>query len=176
MKYFEKPVSRLARIYESSYGNHTVIKNLIKEIDKGVGKLNYETNVKAQMTTFEYFMNNKYFLKFIKDISPEFENYITNKLQIALKLKNAWGIKMNGKQDHVIEHNHDHSTNSISGILYLTGHGPGTHFPELNHSVKENTGKFVLFNSFLMHSVQKSHLKKNRYTISFNFEEYAEWK
>lgn len=61
MKYLEKNILRLARLYESKYVNKTVIDNLIKTIDKGVGNLDYETNVKAQMTPFEYFNNNKYF-------------------------------------------------------------------------------------------------------------------
>ena len=176
MKYLEKNILRLARLYESKYVNKTVIDNLIKTIDKGVGNLDYETNVKAQMTPFEYFNNNKYFLQFIKDITPEFEKEITNRLQISLKLKNAWGVKMKGKQDHIIEHNHDHSTNTISGILYLTNNGPGTYFTELDHRVNESKGKFVLFNSFLMHSVEQSYLKTNRYTLAFNFEEHEEWK
>tara|TARA_R100000479_G_C6377146_1_gene199473 strand:+ start:210 stop:740 length:531 start_codon:yes stop_codon:yes gene_type:complete len=176
MKYLEKEVKHLARLYESHFTNKSLIKKLIKDIDEGVGNLNYQTNVKAQMTPFNYFDTNKNFLQFINEIKPEFEKQITDRLQIALKLKEAWGIKMQGKQDHVIAHNHDHSRNTISGILYLTSSGPGTYFPELDYKVKENKGKFVLFNSFLMHSVEQSYLKTNRYTIAFNFEEHTEWK
>lgn len=176
MKYLEKEVTHLARLYESRFTNQSIIKKLIRDIDEGVGNLDYQTNVKAQMTPFDYFNNNKNFLAFIKEITPEFEKQITNRLQIALKLKEAWGIKMQGKQDHVIAHNHDHSRNTISGILYLTSSGPGTDFPELNYKVKESKGKYVLFNSFLIHSVQESYLKRNRYTIAFNFEEHTEWK
>lgn len=176
MKYIEKQVKKLGRLYESKYANEYIIEKLKKEIDKGVGPLDYKTNVKCQMTTFQYFMNNKYFLQFLKNISSELEKEITDRLQVSLRLKNVWGLKMKGKQDHVIEHNHDHSTNCISGILYLTNDGPGTFFPELNYRVKEVRGKFVLFSSFLLHSVKKSLLKKDRYTISFNFEDYTNWK
>ena len=48
MKYLEKNILRLARLYESKYVNKTVIDNLIKTIDKGVGDLDYETNVRTR--------------------------------------------------------------------------------------------------------------------------------
>ena len=47
-----------------------------------------------------------------------------------------------------------------------------TYFPELNLTVKEEVGKFVIFDPMLYHEVPKYKYTKERVTVAFNCDEH----
>jgi hypothetical protein len=65
--------------------------------------------------------------------------------------------------------------NAFSGIIYLTDGGPGTFFRDLNLTIEEEIGKYILFTPYLKHSVQKINKDIERITIAFNFNEISNW-
>ena len=80
-------------------------------------------------------------------------------------LQSSWGNILQG-EDYVGQH--DHIGANISGVLYLTDIGPGLDFPDFKRTIKEETGKFILFHPNSSHGVKKTNLKEKRYTLAFN--------
>ena len=91
-------------------------KYFIKEIENGITKddnNNFNTNVKGYMTSYEYFNNNK---NFLKSIYPLFD-YLDSLDNIKpYNLSSSWGLKENFS--HFTEP-HDHLPAYLSGIIYL---------------------------------------------------------
>jgi hypothetical protein len=161
-----QPVTKNLFIIEYQLTDLSFVKNFKELIDKNVGPLNYKTNVKGKMTSWDFFKN-----------VPEFNNILFNIGQIfttfpfvEMTLTQAWGNIIE-KKDEVIMHNHRYDC--VSGILYLTENGPGTYFPQFNKTVVEKIGKFIFFSSEANHSVAPSIIKQKRYTIACNFNEIA---
>jgi len=134
-----------------------LIKNLIKELKKGIkekNNLSYATNVIANMTRWNYFLEGnalKYFDKVKK--------YIPN-----IHILEAWG-NIYSKNDFTKEHDH---VEKISGILYLNTHPTGTYFNSIDKEITAEAGKIILFNGNELHSVKKIKSNKKRYVIAFN--------
>jgi hypothetical protein len=155
-------------LLEYQFKDLSFVDILKKEIDEKVGEFDFKTNVKGRMTKFEEFVNSPILKKLLEEATP-----VSNVLSIKdSKLIEAWGniLKEDG---NVTEHTHGSAT--ISGILYLTEGGPGTYFREFNKTVEEKIGKIVFFSGMAYHSVIPTRLNKDRYTISFNFQEIKPW-
>jgi hypothetical protein len=174
-KFIQKTYLRLGKIYEGYYTNQSHIDYFVKEINKNISsKMDNKTNVKAQMTDFQHFTNDENFNLFISSIHKVIYEGWGNDLE-NFKVKDAWGVKINDKDHEVKPHTHASINNVVSGILYLSNKGPGTHFPELDITVKEEAGKYVLFNSCLIHEVKKYNQEIERYTMAFNLDEIKPW-
>jgi len=141
-------------------------KPLIEKIKLNVNKeLSYKTNVRNQMTDWQCFSKDH-------TMSSIFANmhYLVGILKLPnLQLESCWGT---WSSKSVETFQHKHSPSSISGILYLTEGGPGTYFPELNLTVKEEVGKFVIFDPMLYHEVPKYKYTKERVVVAFNCDEH----
>jgi hypothetical protein len=148
-----------------------LINSLKKDIDLNLNQtnMNYKTNVKGKMTDFNAFNSNVNFLKFCNLIEQDIKKVITTNS----KLVNSWGTILEDS-DYTKEHMHVDTT-SFSGILYLTKEGPGTFFKELNLTIDESIGKYVLFHPLLKHEVKPYTYINKRYTIAFNFNEMKSW-
>jgi hypothetical protein len=151
-------------IIEHQLTDLSFINNFKTLIDKNVGPLNYKTNVKGKMTSWEFFKNVPEFNKILLDIGQIFASFPFR----AMTLAQAWGNIIE-KGDEVLIHNHRY--NHVSGVLYLTENGPGTYFPQFNKTIVEKIGKFVFFNGEVNHGVVPSNIKQKRYTIACNFNE-----
>ena len=150
--------------------NQEIIDNLkiaVKNIKDE--KWSYKTNVRGHFTGFTSLLNNIDFKKFLILIKKEI-NIIYKKNFIVI---NAWGniLKIG---DEVLEHNHLGSS-AFSGLLYLSDKGPGTYFKQHDLLITEEIGKFVLFDTSLLHSVLKIKDNIERITLSFNCDEAREW-
>ena len=164
LNHFTGIIQKRAYVFEGKVDIDS--KYFISKINKGVeeeGNQSYKTNVKSQMTSFAYFMKDEKFLKFSKEIKPAFD-YHNNSCDV--KLNDAWGNKIL-PGCHVMTHNHGNV--EISGILYLQNGGEETFFTDLRLKIKPEIGKFLLFDSNLLHGVGTNNTKENRYTISFNY-------
>jgi len=141
------------------------LKNFIK--NNKDNKLNYKTNVKGIFTGFKSLVNNDDFHKFLKIIQPNIHIIYKKKFIIT----DAWGnlCKLN---DEVNEHDHK-SINGFCGILYLTEGGPGTYFKELDLTIYEEVGKYILFHPDLLHSVSKITNDIERMTVAFNMSQIS---
>ena len=142
------------------------VQYFIQKIEEGIEKennLSYKTNVMSKMTSFDYFLKDDKFLKFAEEISPAFEYHNNN---VRVKLEDAWGNKLL-PGDCVKPHNHGNV--EISGVLYLEDKGEKLYFSQLDVKIKPEKGKFVLFDSTLLHGVPTNSSKKPRYSIAFNF-------
>lgn len=154
-------------LLEGQYSNQEILNNLIKKTKHytEVNPLNIEHSLKnAVMTKWDAFVYDEDFHIFIKEIKEYF-------LQLNIKKFNvfdAWGGWYRKGSEAYCE-KHDHlGANLCCGVLYLSDHGPGTHFPEINKTVQEKVGKFVLFHPILDHEVKKHIFQDDRYIIAFN--------
>ena len=155
-------------LLEYQFKDLSFVDILKKEIDNNVGVLDYKTNVKGQMTKFDAFVNNELFTNLLRECL-----HVSNVLNIKnSRLTEAWGniLKKGGEVQA-----HRHNPAVISGILYLTEGGPGTHFSEFNKTVEEKIGKIVFFSGSTLHQVLPYTLNKNRYTLAFNLHEIKFW-
>jgi len=145
---------------------------LISEIEKGINEnsnLNYITNVVGQMTSWNYFKNNKTFIEVLDRGITEIEQNIN--LPYCF-LEEAWGIKVSQK-DYTKEHSH--GTSTYSGILYLNEDNIPILFPQLNLEIFPQKGTFLLFSSCLTHKTKKHISSISKYAIPFNFKEVIQW-
>jgi hypothetical protein len=165
-----KEILKETYILTGKLNNERLIKNLIDFVKKNKDEnLSYKTNVKGHFTGFQSLIQNDDFLTFLKNIQKN--------IQIIYKdnfiIQDAWGnICRIGEE--VIEHDHSGVT-GFCGILYLTEGGPGTYFKEYDLLIKEEIGKYILFNPFLKHSVKKIENDIERITIAFNMGQTKEW-
>ena len=140
-------------------------KYFIKEIENGITKNNnnnFNTNVKGYMTSYEYFNNDK---NFLKSIYPLFD-YLDSLDNIKpYELTSSWGLKEDFS--HFTE-SHDHLPYYLSGIIYLNNHNQNLIFPELNKKIKPKLNYFIIFSSFLLHKTDRNITNINKYAISFN--------
>jgi hypothetical protein len=150
--------------------NEKLINNLINFVKNNANdKLSYKTAVRARFTGFESMINNEYFHEFLISIKPEiFKIYPDN-----FRITDAWGNILN-KNEEVAEHNHKGAT-AFCGILYLTNGGPGTYFKDLDMTISEEVGKYVLFHPLLDHSVKKLDVDMERISIAWNMNEFKMW-
>ena len=126
-----------------------------------------KSNVHSARTDFKALINNDEFFGFLK----ESRDIIYNAWEKDYVVHDAWGCVYKDPNNFCKRHNHL-GTTAFSGILYLTDHGPGTYFSELDITVKEEVGKFVIFDPMLYHEVPRYKYTKERVVVSFNCDEH----
>jgi hypothetical protein len=142
-------------------------KYLINRIEEGINlptNISYETNIIGEHTSWDYFCNNKVFLKNLNFLIDYLDEHRVT--EYAYKLRDAWGLK-EGWGEYTQEHNHAGSY--ISGVIYLNDHPQKLCFPEINEKIKPKPGTFVLFSSFLKHYTARNSVERPKYALSFNF-------
>lgn len=137
------------------------LKDFIKEKSSIVFKEG--SNVHSSRTDFKALINNDEFFGFLKAS----RDIIAKAWPYDFNVFDAWGCVYREPTDFCIRHNHL-GTTAFSGILYLSNEGPGTYFNELDLTVKEEFGKFVIFDPMLDHEVPRYYYKKERVVAAFN--------
>ena len=143
-------------------------KYFINKIEQGIqeeSNKNYKTNLISSMTSYQYFMKDK---NFIKVLLPMFDliDSIDFKECNRYKLQDAWGFKQSFS-DYTIKHHH--SPAFLSGVIALNKHSQSLHFNDVNETLEFEPGNFVLFSGFLLHGNKRNITDKSRYGLSFNF-------
>ena len=146
-----------------------IINNLKKDIESMNLDTKKETPVKASFTGWNSLNHNKNFHDFLKLIKPKMKTIFKNEFYIH----ESWA-NICSNQEEVAEHNHRGVT-AFCGVLYLTEGGPGTYFSELNYTVEEKVGRFILFHPYLYHKVIKLNNDLRRITVAFNMNELSTW-
>lgn len=166
-----KDIIRESFILTGEIQDKDLINRLKEKIKNRVesSKLNYRTNVKGKFSGFHSFVEDVDFHLFLKLIQPQIKVIYQNNFRIV----DAWGNICN-KGDEVLMHNHRGVT-AFCGILYLTENGPGTYFKEYDLLIEEKIGKFILFDPYLNHSVDKIKEDMDRITLAFNICDFKEW-
>ena len=139
-------------------------KYFIDKIEEGIKNShnNFTTNVVGFMTSWDYFCNDK---EFIRLLVPILDKIDQNKFIRNYSLKEAWGLK-EGFSHQTKEHDHPEY---LSGVIYLNNHTQELVFPQINQKVKPEKGKFVVFSSELRHKTNRNNSDKDKYALSFNF-------
>lgn len=161
--HFEKPVKKDIFFYEVQLDPFDE-NYFIEKIEEGVrheNNNNYKTSLSGQMTSFEFFLNDKP----LELILKEFLRQIKFERPWGIKLVEAWGIKL-VKNDFT--NFHDHIERSYSGILYLSKSTTPLIFPELNKKIYPEKYKMLFFNAFLLHGSDRLKDEK-KYGIAYNF-------
>jgi hypothetical protein len=157
---------RTVNILFGNYPYPEVIHNLIIEIKNNVDKdLQNYTNVKGNMTQWDYFVNNKSFNDFItyfinkhQSSHPDlFQHFFSKNI-----VESAWGNEIK-KGDSLTLHDH----HCYHGILYLTK-GCDLIFPELNIKVTPQPGDYYFFPPTIFHGFDEYQGDTNRYSLVFN--------
>jgi hypothetical protein len=159
-----KEINMETFILTGKINDQEIINNLIKFIknnEKNI--LNYKTSITGKQTDFKFLNENEYFQKFLSNIKNEIKIINGDK---SFVIKDAWGNLINYNEE-ILEHDHK-GTAGFCGILYLTDNGPGTYFKDYDLTIKEEKGRFVLFDPVLKHSVKKLEEKIERISIAFN--------
>ena len=148
--------------------NEKLLTNLKKYIIQESSIIYKEgSNVHSERTDFKALINNDEFFGFLK----EAKDTITHAWPYDFNVFDAWGCVYKDPSDFRMRHNHL-GTTAFSGIIYLGNEGPGTFFPELNLTVKEEFGKFVIFTPMLDHEVSRYQYKKPRVIAAFNCDDH----
>lgn len=130
-------------------------------IEEGINRKDNDshwTNVKGQMTNFNYFDNDEILKNLIRSSIRDLNFNLP-----YLTLKQAWGIKIS---EHQYTQEHQHET-AFSGIVYLNDTKTTIEFPEINKSVECKKGKFLFFSGMLLHKTRPL-VKDIKYAIAFN--------
>ena len=133
----------------------------IKDSSIPIGK----TNIKGEMTSWEYFLKDKKFFHILIRIIDYIEEL--KLVHHKFSIQSAWGVKAAFGE---YSQEHDHLPAIISGVIYLNDHSQKLYFPEIKNEIIPQCGKFVLFSSFLNHYTKRNIIDENKYAISFNFQ------
>ena len=163
----KKIISKIEQPYFFYKGkfNKINVKYFMNEIDKGCSADNnnsYKSNIKGEMTNFNYFNSNLEFLKVIWQI---FDIIDTDIKKERYNLKESWGLK--NSLSHYTQ-NHTHKGCYFSGVIYLNKHSQKLKFPEINEELEPDIGSFAIFSSFLEHYCKRNLTDKVKYALSFN--------
>jgi len=169
-KHLEKKIQKDVFFIEMDF--KIAPKHFINKIEEGINEdsnMSYQTNVKGEMTAWNYFFEDTDFLILAKMAM----NYLDQNIYVSrCQLKEAWGIKTSLNQ-YTKKHNHYAAV--LSGILYLNKSDQKTIFPELDIEVTPAVGKVILFHSSLYHFTKPSTNLKPKYAIPFNYFEIKLW-
>ena len=144
---------------------HNLMLNVKSNLDPNMK--NY-TNVKGGMTSWDHFVKNDDFIKFV--------NYTINKHQVThpnlfkwfyqrKTIESAWG-NMYKKGDSLTSHMHY----SFNGILFLSK-GCDLILPELNITLTPNPGDYYYFPPMIYHGFEEILNDEERCSIAFNIDE-----
>lgn len=161
-KHYNFQIPKFIQFYELQIPNNIIDNNyFIEMIDKGCNSetnLNNKTNVKGQMTSWNYFVNDEKFTSLLKQIFKSLQNIK------PCTLFEAWGIKMTSGN---FSKPHDHTPCDYSGILYLNDADNMLCFPEINVNLIPKKNSLFFFSSLLEHSTSPVE-NKIKYAIPFN--------
>jgi hypothetical protein len=143
-------------------------KYFINKIEQGIqekSNKNYQTNLISSMTSYQYFINDK---NFIKVLLPMFDLIDATDFKECsrYKLQDAWGFKQSFS-DYTVKH--QHSPAFLSGAIALNKHSQSLYFDDIKETLEFEPGNFVIFSGFLMHGNKRNTTNKSRYGLSFNF-------
>ena len=142
-------------------------KYFIKKIEEGIKEQtnrSYSTHLMSKMTSFNYFIGDKKFLKILLPIfdlldATPFENTPN------WRLTESWGYQQGFGEYSMLHH---HVPAFLSGAIMLNEHPQALIFPEINEMVEAKPGNFVVFSSFLKHKSTRNLSEKARYGLSYN--------
>ena len=169
MKINKEIVSKIPRDYVFITGTFDIDALYFKKrIEEGVkvSSLNYKTNVHGQQTDWKFFNKDEKLALFLLQVIDYIDN-LNLPLQ-AFYLHDCWGL-IERFGDYTKKHKHGGSL--FSGVLYLNNHSQKLYFPEIKEEVTPTAGGFVIFTSFLTHHTHRNITHKEKYAISFNFNE-----
>jgi len=160
---------RNVNIIFGNYPYPDIIHNFILDIKNNLDiKMENYTNVKGNMTNWNYFLDKSKFINFI--------TFLINKHQTThfdifghffekKTIQNAWGNEIK-KGDSLDYHKHP----CLHGVLYLTK-GCDLILPELNLKITPESGDYYIFPSEILHGFDESKENFNRYSLIFNIVE-----
>ena len=160
--------ANMLREYYFIKGNLSIdTKYFIKKIEEGINlntNRNYTTNVVGNMTAFNFFLNDK---KFIKMMMPIFDLIDSNPSEEvnSWRLSEAWGFK---EKFSDYTRTHAHLPSFLSGAIHLSNHSQSLYFPKIQETLESKSGNFAVFSSFLQHNNKRNTTDKERYGLSFN--------
>ena len=149
------------------------VHNFILEIKEKISKEHsYKSNVKGGKTAWTAFVDHSFTSKFIQHCILKhqsthpylFENFLSKHF-----IKEAWGTEIK-EGDYVALHHHP----TYNAILYLTDGNPLL-LPELNLKIHPKPGDYYFFPPQILHGVEASTSKKNRYNLVLNIDSVKEW-
>jgi hypothetical protein len=171
MIFNKKIKNKITRDYFFYSGNFNNInsKYFIDKINKGIKEktnLNRQTNLKSEMTSWNFFNNDLEFYNLLWPIF-DFIDEELNPFENRYYLFESWGFK-SSLGDYTIKHDHDSNNTFVSGVIYLNEHSQLLEFPQIKQTIKPDKGNFGIFSQFLEHKCKRNLHKKEKYGISFN--------
>ena len=132
------------------------------------------TNVKASIhTVWNWLPDNQKVKNFKSFITSEIERNYSPGVEIGGshfpgEMISFWGNVYN-KGDHALSHDHKPSTYSFSYFVKAKWYDSPLVFDVGGEKIRPKEGRYIIFPSYLMHSVPKHRYNHNRITLSGNY-------
>ena len=144
----------------------------IEKIKQGVEEkdnMNYKSNIKGKMTSWNFFNNDSNFIKHI----IKFNKHIDKNYDLpAYTLKDSWGfINSPGEKTNF----HSHHQAIYSGVIYLNDCQQPLLFKEIEQQINPEAGSFGIFSGWLNHGCDTNDTNNHKFGISFNMNEIYPW-
>jgi len=160
---------RTVNIIFGNYPYPDRIHNFILQIKNNLDpKMKNFTNVKGNMTDWNYFIDKPEFVNFMTYLINKYQTTHSNIFKHFLQRKtihNAWGNQI--KKGESLKY-HTHSC--LHGILYLTK-GCDLILPELNIKITPLPGDYYIFPPEILHGFDTYEEDRERYSLIFNISE-----
>jgi len=160
---FTEPMVVHTNVYPKAEGFKELLTNIIRDLGD---QQNHETNVKADMTTWDMYKNEyfKLIIDFAIDtLKQEVHPYPTGETYCT----DAWGV-IYKTGDNTNPHAH---WPSLWSFIYYVDACPKCApliFPGAGRNIKPNTGLIIIFPGTVSHYVPKQECEHNRVVISGN--------
>ena len=153
-------------LLRNKFDNQEVLNSLKSKIENNLEETNYnKTNVKAHMTSWNFFNEDEDFIFFFKSLVPDIRRLLGP--QKSIYIHNAWGTMLSEGEHYVKRHEHKR-VDFFCGVLHLSDEGPGLYFEDFDETIQEEFGGYVLFHPDSYHEVKKFNYTKPRFSIAFN--------
>jgi quercetin dioxygenase-like cupin family protein len=160
---------RTVNIIFGNYPYPDQIHNFILEIKSNLDpKMKNFTNVKGNMTDWNYFVDKPEFVNFMTYLINKYQTTHPHIFEHFLQkntVHNAWGNQI--KKGNSLKY---HTHTCLHGILYLTK-GCDLILPELNIKITPLPGDYYIFPPEILHGFDTYEEDRERYSLIFNISE-----
>jgi hypothetical protein len=166
IEYYNKPVTKYGNFFCFYLDEENFLLELQKLIEDNVGKLDNQTNVKGQMTSWHFFRDLPIFLDFLNILVPYFDKFKIPAWDNCLPMfsvRDGFGNILK-KNDCVDSHNHMGSV--YSSCLYFDD------YADLHTEAgtfKTQRGKVITLPGWCNHWVDPIKQDVKRYTLVWNW-------
>jgi len=166
IEFFNKPVVKYGNFFCFYLDQEILLQKLQKLIDANVGKLDFQTNIQGQMTSWHHFKEEPLFKDLLNMLIPFYDRFKLEEWKedtAMLSIRDAFASIL--KKDGFVE-KHSHMGSCYSSALYFDD------YADLHTdagSFKTERGKVITLPGWCNHWVDPLKQDVKRYTLVWNW-------